>query len=159
MNWCGRGSLSSNREAATGAIRGLLILHVWIVAAAIPLLDRFLTLERMLQLLTPRRPFRPYRGMSPEWIAGTVRRRLRRPVNMRRRACLRLSLVLYHFLRLAGTKAVFHVAAFPPSADPKRLHAHSWVTVGQECLSEPPQGQAVEILTYGAGQPRIATYN
>jgi hypothetical protein len=132
-----------------GLARALLTVHVWIVAAAIPLLDKVLTLERMLRLLTPGRPFRPYAGVSADLIAQIVRRRLRRPVHMRRRACLRLSLMLYHFARLAGVDAVFRVAVFPPSVDPKRLHAHSWVTVGEVCLCEPPQGHAAEMFHYG----------
>jgi hypothetical protein len=133
-----------------GFARGLLVMHVWVVAAAIPLLDKFLSLERMLRLLTPKRPFRVYRDAGPDLIARIVRRRLRRPIHMRRRACLRRSLVMYHFARLAGVDAVFHVAVFPPSVDPKRLHAHSWVTVGDACLCEPPAGQAVEMFRYGA---------
>jgi hypothetical protein len=141
--------LSPGHEGATVVIRGLLAVHVWIVAAAIPLLDKLLTPERMLRLLTPRRPFGPYVGQRPSLIAGMVHRRLRRPIHMRRRACLRLSLVLYHFLRLSGAEAIFHVAVFPPSVDPRRLHAHSWVTVGETCLCEPPQAHAAEILTYG----------
>jgi len=130
-------------------VKAGLVLHVWLVAAVGPLLDRFLTLERMLGLLTPRRPFGPYAGISPDLIAAIVHRRLRKPIHMRRRACLRRSLVLYYFLRLSGAEAVFHIAVFPPSMDPKRLHAHGWVTVGGVCLCEPVQEQAVEILTYG----------
>jgi len=133
----------------SGLARGLLAAHVWIVAAAIPLLDKFLTLERMLRLLSPRRPSRLYVGIPADGIAGIVRRRLRRPIHMRRRACLRLSLVMYHFVRLAGVEAVFHVAVFPPSIDPRRLHAHSWVTAGHACLCEPPEGHAAEVFTYG----------
>lgn len=146
-----RGSLSRSREGTTAAIRGLLAVHVWIVAAAIPLLDRFLSLERLLGLLTPRRPLGLYVGQRASLIAGMVHRRLRRPVYMRRRACLRLSLVLYHFLRLSGAEAVFHIAMFPPSADPKRLHAHSWVTVGETCLCDPPAEETVEVLAHGTG--------
>jgi len=127
----------------------LLVPHVRIVAAIIPLLDRLLPLQRILTLLTPRRPFAAYLDMSADRIAWIVRERLRRPRQMRRRACLRLSLVLYHFLRLAGIEAVFHVAVFPPSVDPKRLHAHSWVTVGQVCLSSPPEGQWAELFQHG----------
>jgi hypothetical protein len=138
----------SGREISAIAKAGL-VLHIWIVAAVCPLLDRFLTLERMLRLFTSRRPFGPYVGISPYLIAAIVHRRLRTPVNMRRRACLRLSLVLYHFLRLSGAEPVFHVAVFPPSVDPERLHAHSWVTVGEVCLCEPLKERAVEILTYG----------
>jgi hypothetical protein len=123
--------------------------HVWFVATVIPLLDKFLTLERMLRRLTPRRPSRLYEGTDPVLISRIVHRRLRSPFLMRRRACLRLSLVLYHFARLAGAEAVFHVAVFPPSTDPKRLHAHSWVTVGGACLCEAPKGRSAEIVHYG----------
>lgn len=141
--------MSRDGEEISGIVKAGLVLHVWLVAAVSPLLDRFLTLDRMLGLLTPRRPFGPYAGVSPDLIAAIVRRRLRRPIHMRRRACLRLSLVLYHFLRLSGAEAVFHVAVFPPSVDPKRLHAHGWVTVGGVCLCEPIKEPAVEVLTYG----------
>lgn len=141
--------MSPGGKEISGIVKAGLVLHVWIVAAVSPLLDRFLTLERMLGLLTPRRPFGPYAGVSPDLITAIVHRRLRRPIHMRRRACLRLSLVLYHFLRLSGAQAVFHVAVFPPSVDPGRLHAHSWVTVGEVCLCEPVKEQAVEIVTYG----------
>jgi len=120
------------------------------VSAAIPLLDRLLTLERLLRRLTPRRASGWYAGVDVDWIAATVRRCARRPRHMRRRACLRTSLLLYHFLRLAGHPAVFHVAVFPPSMDPKRLHAHCWVTVGNRCVSEPPGAGAAEMLAYGA---------
>jgi hypothetical protein len=142
-----------------GLVRELLVVHVWIVAAAIPLLDRLLPLERMLRLLTPRRPSRLYQGADPDLIGRIAYRRLRRPIHMRRRACLRLSLVIYHFARLAGAQAVFHVAVFPPSTDPKRLHAHSWVTVGDVCLCEPPEGPAAEMMQYGAGHPWRNAYN
>ncbi len=141
--------MSRSSREISGIVKAGLVLHVWIVAAMCPLLDRFLTLERMLRLFTPRRPFGPYVGISPDLIAAIVRRRLERPIYMRRRPCLRLSLVLYHFLRLSGAEAVFRVAMFPPSSDPKHLHAHSWVTVGEACLGEPVKDRAVEILTYG----------
>jgi hypothetical protein len=142
--------LLSPRERLPPALSRVFALHVWIVAALIPVVDRLLTLERMLRLLTPRRSWRRYRGLGVEAIAGFVERRLHRPRQMRRRACLRRSLVLYHFLRLAGIEATFHVAVFPPSVDPKRLHAHSWVTVGPQCISDAPEVGAVEMFTYGA---------
>lgn len=141
--------MSRSGKEISAIVNTVLVLHIWIVAAVSPLLDRFLTLERMLQLFTSRRPFGPYVGVSPDRIAAIVHRRLRRPIYMRRRACLRLSLVLYHFLRLSGAEPIFHVAVFPPSSDPTHLHAHSWVTVGGACLCEPLKEHAVEILTYG----------
>lgn len=142
--------MSSKHKGMGQLARAILVVHVWIIVAIIPLLDKLLTLEGMLRLLTPRRRFRLYTNACPDFIARIVRRRLRRPMCMRRRACLRLGLATYHFLRLAGIDAVLHVAVFPPSADPKRLHAHSWVTVGQACLCEPPENHAAEIFTYGS---------
>jgi len=147
------------RTDTSGLIRGLLVAHIWIVATGIPLLDKLLPLERVLRLLTPRRSFRLYRGTDPVLIGKIARRRLQRPIHMRRRACLRLSLVIYHFARLAGAEAVFHIAVFAPSVDSRRLHAHSWVTAGNLCLCEPPEGPACEIMQYGAGHPRTKTYN
>ncbi len=143
-------SVVSDANPSIGRLAGaVLATHVTFVAAVIPLLDKFLTLERMLRWLTPRRPSRLYEGTDLVLISRIVHRRLRRPIHMRRRACLRLSLVIYHFARLAGAEAVFHVAVFPPSTDPKRLHAHSWVTVGGACLCEAPKGQSAEIVRYG----------
>lgn len=153
-------SVVSDANPSIGRLAGaVLATHVTFVAAVIPLLDKFLTLERMLRRLTPRRPSRLYEGTDPVLISRIVHRRLRRPIHMRRRACLRISLVVYHFARLAGAEAVFHVAVFPPSTDPKRLHAHSWVTVGDVCLCDPPEGPAAEMMQYGAGHPRRNAYN
>jgi hypothetical protein len=131
----------------------VLAAHIWIAAALIPVLDRLLTLSRMVRLLTPPRWLRPYQGVPAEAIGEIVRRRLERPWQMRRRACLRMSLLLYHFLRLAALDAVFHVAVFAPAADRRRLHAHGWVTIGEVCLSEPPRDRAVEVATYGGAGP------
>ena len=141
--------MSPSDRGLSKGIGWTLALHIRLVAASIPLLDRLLTLERMLKLLTPHRPSRMYAAVEPDTLATMVRRRLREPRQMRRRACLRLSLVLYHFLRLAGRDAVFHTAVYPPSMDPKRLHAHCWVTVGDTCICEPPGSKAVEMFTYG----------
>ncbi|MFW6153799.1 MAG: lasso peptide biosynthesis B2 protein [Planctomycetota bacterium] len=107
----------------------LLRMHVWLVVTALPLLVRLVDLPRLLKLATPRRPWRVYRGLSSETIGRAVARRLRRSRHMKRRACLRRGLALYHFLRLAGRPAVLRVGAWPPGRDPERLHAHCWVTV------------------------------
>lgn len=61
--------------------------------------------------------------------------------------------------RPPGAEAVFRVAVFPPSADPKRFRAYSWVTVGDVCLCEPPEGPAAEMMQYGAGHPWRNAYN
>ncbi len=141
------------RPAGEGALRA----HVWLVATVLPLLVRVLPLKALLRLMTPAARLRPYRGVTPERIAAVVARRLRNPRNMRRRACLRRGITLYHFLRLAGAPAVLHFAVYPPEADPGRLHAHCWVTVGGEALSEPPARPAAELFAHGtpAGEGEI----
>ncbi|MBN2133628.1 MAG: lasso peptide biosynthesis B2 protein [Sedimentisphaerales bacterium] len=142
--------MSKPRENISSGTCRLLRWHIAVVSATLPLLDRLLTLERMLKSLTPRRASGRYAGVDIDRIAATVRQCTRRARHMRRRACLRTSLLLYHFLRLAGHAPVFHVAVLPPSVDPKRLHAHCWVTVGDRSVSEPPGSGAVEMVTYGA---------
>jgi len=107
----------------------LLRVHVWLVVTVVPLLVRLVDLETLLKLTTPRRPWRLYRGLSCEAIDLAVGRRLRRPRHMKRRACLRRGVALYHFLRLAGQPAVLRIGAWPAGRDRGRLHAHCWVTV------------------------------
>jgi len=68
---------------------------------------------------------------------------------MRRRACLRQGLLLFHFLRLAGLPAVVHFGVFSPATDPRRLHGHCWVTLGGVCLSPPPEAPAAVLLSRG----------
>lgn len=119
------------------------------VAALIPLLDRFLPLKPLLRLLTPTSALRPYAGTPPNQIADLVARRLRQPRHMRRRSCLRHGLTLFHFLRLAGWPAVLRIGVFPPSVDPRRLHAHCWVTLDGVPLSPPPDQPVATLLTCG----------
>ncbi len=127
----------------------LLILrsHVWLVATLVPLLVRLLPIRFLVRVMTPPRWMRLYRKVEPERMAAVVAHRLRRPRIMRRRACLRLGLVLYHFLKLAGQPAVLHFGVYPPSVDPKRLHGHCWVTVNDVCLSAPPDQPAAVVMT------------
>jgi hypothetical protein len=107
----------------------ILKAHVWSGATFMPLLVRLLPLKALLSLLTPPANMRPYRNVPRERIVSMIQRRLRRPRNMKRRACLRRGLMLYHFLRLAGLPAVLHFGVLPPSSDPHRLHAHCWVSL------------------------------
>ena len=114
----------------------VLRIHVWLAVALVPLLVRLAGLEALLKLATPRRPWRLYRRLSCETVARAVARRLRRPRHMKRRACLRRGLALYHFLRLAGHPAVLRIGAWPGRRDGGRLHAHCWVTVGGQVVDD-----------------------
>ena len=123
--------------------------HLWLVATLVPLAVKFLPLKRLLQLLTPPRRLAPYAGILPDRIVAIVERRLRRPRNMRRRACLRKGTVLFHFLRLAGVAASLHISVYPPPARQKRMLAHCWVSVDGRCLCNPPKGPVALSLVHG----------
>ena len=122
--------------------------HVWLTATLIPLLADVLTLKALLALLTPSGRLRPYRGYSADRIAEIVRRRLRNPRNMRRRACFRRGLTLFHFLHLAGIPAVLHFGAYAPPQPPGRMHAHCWITVQGKPMTDAPGAHAAVVLTH-----------
>ena len=127
----------------------ILRIHIWLVATAIPLLIRLLPLKKLLRLMTPRGRFEPYKSVVPEEITEIVRCRLRRPRHMRSRACLREGLTLFYFLRLAGAAAQIHIAVHTPTADSNRVRAHCWVVLDRVAVTEPINGPAATILTYG----------
>lgn len=130
--------------------RLLLRAHVWLLAGVLPLLDK-LPLKRLLPLLTPRRPWRLYQPLSPEEIVAAARRRLRRPLHMRRRSCLRLGLTTWYFLRLAGQPAEIHFGVFPrQTPDQARMHGHCWVLLHGRCLTDPPGEPVAELFVWGA---------
>lgn len=128
----------------------ILRWHVWLLATFLPLLVKLVPLGRLLKLLTPPARFRPHAGVPPDRIVEIIGRRLRRPRNMRRRACLRRGLLLFHMLRLSGTPAVLHVGVFPPNGESERLRAHCWVSVDGRCVSDPPDNELALRLTYSA---------
>lgn len=128
--------------------RHILRWHVWAVASCIPLLVRFLPLKALLRLLTPPRRLAPYRGIPAPRLAEIVRQRLRDPIHMRRRACLREGLTMFHFLCLAGLEGTLHVGVYARRPRPSRTHAHCWVTSGGRGLSDPPTEPAAEVLSY-----------
>ena len=130
--------------------RSLLLRgHVWLAATIVPLLVRLLPIRGLIWVMTPPRWLHLYRRVPPERMAAIVSHRLRKPRVMRRRACLRHGLVLFHVLKLAGQPAVLHFGVYPPSADPRRLHGHCWVTVDGVSLSAPPAQPAAVLLECG----------
>lgn len=122
----------------------LLRCHLWLVAAMVPLAVRVLPLRSLLWLIRPPRWWRPYRHVMPERVVELVRRRLARPIHMRRRACLRESLTLFHFLLLTGRPAVLHFGVYAPNA-PGNMHGHCWVTLEGRPLNAPPGAAAAQV--------------
>ncbi len=127
----------------------LLRVHVWWFATLVPLLVRFVPLERLVRLLSPPLRLRPYPGVGASRVVEIVDRRLRNPRNMRRRACLRHGLTLFHFLRLTGARPVIHFAVHQQTPANLRLHAHCWVTLNGEPLSDPPAEDYTTLFTHG----------
>lgn len=134
----------------------VLRAHVWLVVTLIPLLDRLVPLRPLLALMTPAPGWTPYKGVPPERISAAVARRLRNPRNMRRRACLREGIALFHFLRLAGLPAVLHIGVYPPEDAQGRLRAHCWVTDGGRPLPSAPQDPIAVVLSHGRPQTKGA---
>ena len=131
-------------------LRIVLAVHVGVVAAIIPLLVRVLSLKRILGLFTPSPLFQPYRRLSTEDLIHTVKNRLKRPVCMVRRACLREGLLIFYFLRLAGLESILHISVYPRDKC-GRLHAHCWITSFGRTVSSPPGLEMVKVLSYPNG--------
>jgi len=131
-------------------IQLMLTGHVWIVATLIPLLDRWLSLRRLLAVATPPARLRPYRSVPVERIVQVVLRRLRNPHHMRRRACLRRGLMLFHFLRLSGRAAALHIGMLN-NADAPRLQGHCWVSLNGRPVAETPPADLAALLVIPGG--------
>jgi hypothetical protein len=130
------------------ALKIALVIHVWIIAAIIPLLVRLLCLKTILQVFTPSPLFQPYRGMSAKDLGGFVKNRLKkRPICMVRRPCLREGLLMFYFLRLAGLEATLHISVYPREVL-GRFHAHCWVTSFGKTISIPPGLKMAEVFSY-----------
>jgi len=129
----------------------ILTAHIKLAATFMPLLVRLVPFNRLLAQLTPPLWRRPYAGLSAEQIRSAVERCLRRPRNMRRRACLRKGLLLFHFLRLAGLPAELCFGVFAPRQNAERMHGHCWVTLNGAAMSDPPIESATVVLRHGGG--------
>jgi len=132
------------------ATKVVLAIHVWIIAAIIPLLVRILSLKRILEIFTPSHLFRPYRGISSEELTSVVNDRLKHPVCMVKRACLRKGLMMFHFFRLAGLEATLHISVYPRSVSGRFL-AHCWVTSYGKTVSSPADPDTAPLFSYSAG--------
>lgn len=126
----------------------ILRMHIWIVALFVPLIVRLFSLKRVLGLATPPTWIHPYTPVSCERIAELVRKRLERPWMMKRRACLREGLTLFHFLCLARQPAILQIGVFEPGPAGTRSHAHCWVTLNGRPLSHPPEAEVATVVTH-----------
>ena len=124
-------------------------MHIWLLAAAIPVLIKLMPLKKLLKLITPKANCELYKSITTEQIAEMVNRRLRRPRHMRNRRCLRKGLTLFYFLRLVGAPAKIHIAVHTPTAQSKRIRAHCWVVLDGLAMSEPIDGPGATILVHG----------
>ena len=143
--------MSSSKHRACPLLLTCLAGHIWLLASVVPLLVRIFPIRLILRSAQPPRFLRPYDGVAAERIVSMVNRRLRKPRNMKRRACLRQGLLIFHFLKLANLPAVLHFTVAPLSQGPKRLYGHSFVTLGDEDMSPRADGSFVVILTVGDG--------
>lgn len=125
----------------------LFRMHVYVVSVMIPLLDNFLGLKQMLRVFTPPAWCELYKGISVEKICEVVADRLKKPVLMKRRKCLRHGFTLFHFLCLAGAPAVLQIGVFARKQYHKET-AHCWITCDGRSLSPEPQEDVAIILTH-----------
>jgi len=114
--------------------------RIVLFAAAVPLLLRFVRVDRLDGWIEPRRePPRP--PADPAALDGMVRRidRLRlagRPLV--RSGCLTRGITLYHFLRRAGAPATLHFGMGKGVDEPgDGFAAHCWVELAGEPIAEP----------------------
>jgi hypothetical protein len=114
----------------------------------IPLLDNIFGLKQILRVLTPPASCEPYKGIPAEKICDVIADRLKKPLLMKRRKCLRHGFMLFHFLRLSGLPVVLHIGVFEPKGYDKRMTAHCWVTCHGQSLSPEPQEDVAVVLTH-----------
>ena len=126
----------------------LFKIHVYIVSVMIPLLDNIFGLKQILRVLTPPDRCEPYKGIPAEKICDVVEDRLKKPLLMKRRKCLRNGFMLFHFFCLAGLPAVLHIGVFEPKEYNKKMAAHCWVTCHGQSLSPEPQEDVAVVLAH-----------
>jgi hypothetical protein len=125
----------------------MMRLHAQLLAVLIPDLSKALPLEVLLRRFTPQRRSVIYEGISEQAIVALILQILQNPWRMRGRRCLRVGLLTFYFLRLAGIPAELRFGVYT-TARPHEL-AHCWITVGGRCLTDPPEYSYVPILTWG----------
>lgn len=125
----------------------MLRCHLRLLLWLLPDASKVVPLHRLLALLTPSAPFRPYEDFSECEIVELVQASLVHPWRMRGRRCLREGLLCFHFLRLANVPAELHCGVFAEARG--RELAHCWGVVRGRSVTSPPQDAYALILTHG----------
>lgn len=125
----------------------LVRAHICLAATILPPLIRILPFRWVLAMMNWPARWTPYRGVDADRVLQIVQRRLTRPRLMRRRACLRRGLLLYHYLRLAGYRPALHFGLRSHDDAGDRLRGHCWVELDGCVLGEEPPGLAVVLST------------
>ena len=125
--------------------RALFNCHLWASARLLPFVvgrQDMAAVRRYTE--APARM--PYAGLPDTYIAGRVRRAVRRPWLMRDRRCLREGLLAFRFLSLAGYRPELRFGIEPGSVKAPLLKAHCWVCLGDRPVVSDSAPGMVEIL-------------
>ena len=121
-----------------------LAMAAWI--ALLPLLQRCLSLPKLLALLTPQAGSKPTDPVAPFKLQRHVDRLLRTRIGPYQPNCLKRSLVLYRFLRKAGYEVTLCLGvqkadACPTADTTGSFSGHAWLTQsGEPFLESNPAG-------------------
>lgn len=134
-----------------------LFIRILFVLTCLPILMRFLSVPKLLQLLSPTRATQQERGFDSV-ICDKVTKYtdfiLRRSIWIYRPNCLRRSLVLYHFLRQYGVDVqICFGVRFVRSTRTNSLHpsleGHAWLLYrGQPIQERDQEALARYTVTY-----------
>jgi hypothetical protein len=105
-----------------------LSLEIRLVAGVIPILNRFLSPQRLARLLEPRWQSPPPREQYPRDLACHIGRLLQRQAFKRQSHCILRSYLLYRFLRRYGYPAVLNFGLMGDH----REEGHCWITLNGE---------------------------
>ena len=130
----------ASRRAALAQVKSprdaLLLVHILVVAVAVPLLMR-LPLSRVSALLEPRRPPPEPAPVQEERITRFVLAALSAGRPLVRRGCLTRGVTLYYFLRRAGADVSLCFGMGPSREKADGFDGHCWLVRHGEPYLEP----------------------
>lgn len=130
-----------------------LRLRLWWLATAVPFKARRQPLLRLMTALMPPAP-EPSWHPPPDAVVRRVRAAVARPWRRDGRRRLGEALLAFHFLRRAGHPAVLHFGIDRSSIQTMRIRGHCWVTLGGDCLLNPPDPALTEFFRFD-GRPTL----
>lgn len=105
-----------------------LVLEISLVSWFVPLLNMFLSPQKMARMLDPRSTGMPPQEGYPTDLAGHVGRLLQRRARWHRKRCISRSYLLYRFLRRFGYPAILNFGLMGDH----REEGHCWITINDE---------------------------